>query len=598
MRARASLPSAPYETPERVSGSGDNLTVRVYPEGGGAPVEFQFGSLPVGESLRETLAIGFAHATGPGGTRRTAISAQSLFNHVRVQCNTWGALPRPPQHAEELRAAHIAALRLSGHKHQAQTVYSLRLILRGNEALDEKFRSALFAPLGKVMEAQEVRAYSRAEMRQIRHAAQDQVRTALLRVRAAEAALAAWARHHPGSTRSHWPTDDPGALLAIAAQHGDMPRNRKGHLARSGLHQSMEALFPTVDEMAGAAILLMCVTGHNCGVALSLTTDYARADDQNAETPVALARARKPRRGPSRSELDLALTASTPLSETSGEIDLSSAYGILRAAEELGARARGFAGTDLLFCGYSDRQKPATFGRLGFRPINVDIVETWRGWHPPSGPRRVNTMRIRRAFLDRHQRPVDNTPKTLADTYLRRDHAALASSQRLVASVLDSEVSRLQATHSVMSLTDKDLIEAATDPEAVATRCGVTVPVLRELLGGRLDTVAAACVDNTHGPASPAGAPCRASFLLCLGCPNARSEPRHAPVQALLLQRLDDERKLLEPEKWERRFATAHERLGDLISRQHIDVEAAAQHATPQQTAAVDALVTGRLELR
>lgn len=87
------------------------------------------------------------------------------------------------------------------------------------------------------------------------------------------------------------------------------------------------------------------------------------------------------------------------------------------------------------------------------------------------------------------------------------------------------------------------------------------------MLGGELDTVLAACVDHTNSPYTPTGEPCRASFLRCLDCPNARATPQHLPVQALALDALTVRRAELPPLEWARRFALPHAQLSDLLDR-------------------------------
>ena len=205
-------------------------------------------------------------------------------------------------------------------------------------------------------------------------------------------------------------------------------------------------------------------------------------------------------------------------------------------------------------------------------------------------------MRIRRSYLEQRQRPVDHTPATLADTYLSKDPASLASNQRVVADALVDEMQRVQTAARVIALTPEQVAAASTDPEGVAEAVGVDVETLADLLAGRLDTVATACVSNTTSPYSPAGDACTASFLLCLGCTNARVEPRHVPIQRVLRDRLEARRAEMLSVEWEDRFGTAHGRVVDLLERMPgVPEDDGAASGTADL---IDQLLDGRWDLR
>jgi hypothetical protein len=87
------------------------------------------------------------------------------------------------------------------------------------------------------------------------------------------------------------------------------------------------------------------------------------------------------------------------------------------------------------------------------------------------------------------------------------------------------------------------------------------------MIAGDLDTVMNACADHDAGPHSPPGQPCRAPFLLCLECPNARALPRHLPVQIQVHDRLVARRAQMPPLAWAERFAAPHARLTDILDQ-------------------------------
>lgn len=357
--------------------------------------------------------------------------------------------------------------------------------------------------------------------------------------------------------------------------------------------------------MAATAVLFQCLTGQNLSTICNLTTGYSRADGAaQGETKVLITRGSKPRRGPRKAEMDISLTSIPawiePRQFEEEKDDYSSPFGLYMIAEELSRRARRFASTDALLVGYWNQQRGNTTKGLGFRQVtDTNCTSLWKGWTDEDGQRqRVDSKRLRRTFLELHQRPVAHTAETLADAYLSRDAGSLAANQRVVQDVLEAEVERITSGRIALALTTSDVDQATIDANGVAQRFGIPVEKLRPLLEGRLDTVATSCIDNKNGPVTEPGKPCTASFLLCLGCANARSEPRQIPIQALLRQRLEALRDELPPQRWQQLYGTAVEQLDDLLKQQRVDVEAAASRATSEDAALVEALLGGRLDLR
>lgn len=148
-------------------------------------------------------------------------------------------------------------------------------------------------------------------------------------------------------------------------------------------------------------------------------------------------------------------------------------------------------------------------------------------------------------------------------------------------------------------LTRTDLERAGTDAESVAAEYGIDAVTLKRMIAGELDTVMNACVDHRNSPHAPAGEPCRASFMLCLGCPCARALPRHLPVQVLVHDRLADRRAEMTPLEWTQRFGLAHTQLADLLSRHDdVDVDDARVNATDTDRAVVTRFLNRELDLR
>ncbi|MFD8888423.1 hypothetical protein ACFV0H_38955 [Streptomyces erythrochromogenes] len=103
-------------------------------------------------------------------------------------------------------------------------------------------------------------------------------------------------------------------------------------------------------------------------------------------------------------------------------------------------------------------------------------------------------------------------------------------------------------------------------PETVARRHSLDPATLKKLLAGELDTVLGGCTDHLASPHSPAGEPCRASFLLCLSCPCARATPAHLPVLVAVHEGLEARKQEMTPLRWAERFAGPVAQLADLLA--------------------------------
>lgn len=613
---RATLPPEGYHRPTTLFRDERGLVVRVYPEGGGAGREYLFARLHLGEELTESLATGFAQASGPGGTTRTLGSMDALFNQARAYSNYLRSFPNPPTRVEDLTRAHIAGMRLRGTRYSVQTVAGVRRCLRGESRLPDEYRQLLFAPLKNAPALNPVAGYSHVEFRQIRRAARTTVRTALTRIRALERELAAW-RADPD------PDNHRGALLDHIDRVGDVPRFPSGAVRRSpaddGASELAAAYFPTPAETSAAASLLICMTGQNLSTICTLTDEYLRADAQldtagdpasPDHTKVILTQTTKRRRGRYNAEQSSTFTSAldgadhddahaSPVDPLTMTVDdYATPFGVYSILEELCRKARTFTGTNALLCSHSPKRVETTTAGLGFRRFGPEHFHIWKGHATSTGMRNVDSRRLRRTFVELHQKPVDHQTKTLAREYLAKDPASLKENQDVVRDVLVREAGRIRATHAVKFLTEAELRDAALTPGPLATKLGVTIPVLSDLLSGALDTVAAACVDHTNSPYSPVGLACSASFLMCLECPCARSEPRHIPVQAALAVALEDRRLGMDDASWDAQFGAAHARLTDLLTEQNADVSAAAATATTNQHEAIAALLDGHLDIR
>ncbi|WP_235564488.1 hypothetical protein [Arthrobacter sp. Soil762] len=488
--------------------------------------------------------------------------------------------PRPPGRLADLRPSHLAELRMRHTRAGNSALIALRVVLRANPDLPMPFRNALFTPLTNPAPSTTAASYSPAEFRAIQRAARSGVRAMVARIRAGEEELKAWRREQEQGFTDSTPQrgeQSRGSVLNHIALVGDIPRSPSSSPRGKGPAKDawnlFYALFPALSDMAALVVLFQCLTGENLTTICNLTARYSRADASlDGETPVLITRGSKARRGPNKAEMDLAFTAIPEwiqASEGNGESDdYASAFGLYMIAEKLCRRAREFASSNALLVGHSPHRLDTSVNGTGFRPVPHNCMARWEGWTDSDGnPQLVDSRRLRRTFLELHQRPVAQTTDTLANTYLLRDPGSLAANQEVVQHVLEGEVERIQTETVAAVLTKHDIAQAVADVEGVAKRFGITGEKLQSILEGRLDTVATACVDNEHGLVTEPGQPCTASLLLCLGCPNARSEPRHIPIQALMRQQIERRREELTPDRWKQLYGTATEQLDDLLKQ-------------------------------
>ncbi|WBM80175.1 hypothetical protein KIV56_00880 [Cryobacterium breve] len=186
----------------------------------------------------------------------------------------------------------------------------------------------------------------------------------------------------------------------------------------------------------------------------------------------------------------------------------------------------------------------------------------------------LNFRRIRKAVNTRSIRgPNQNTQATHDRVYVSPDRDA----QKLWAGVIAAGVNA--------AITDAEHAVLATITKRNEER-------------GR-DTVTAACTDDTHSPFEEAGVACRASFLLCLACPNAIIMPKHRGRIAYLHQALRELRNVLDSATWQTQWLQHFNRLEHVRTQFCTDAEwkDALASVSALDAAVVNHLLRGRLEL-
>ncbi|MGW2463112.1 hypothetical protein ACWC2M_29510 [Streptomyces sp. NPDC001761] len=601
--------------------------MRVYAQDGGRFYDCRFGAFPGAQPLLTALAEAFARRTAPGGGVTSLHTAERSYRCVGIFCRYLAMLTSPPQQVADLRPEHLDGMLASRHDKvigATEEVGEVRYVLARAEGLTPDMTAKLNeAPPRRTRLPARKTSYSREEYRRIVDAARSDLRVAAERIRTNRELLQ---RYREGDTEAA----DHGRRLELmdwVDRFGDVPRVTR----KSGVHAGMQVpdmwvySFGKVNEIvtwvhlsgleaAAGAILLAALTGENPGVIQEIRAVHHRADGHAGAIPTAILDTRKPRRR-SRSFMKLVLSdvpdwiAVPPDPGTlSARDELHTPFGVYALLHELTAQSRAATGDDRLLLGWSEAGGRGV-GR-GLRPKGGDgWVRAWAGRHGLTAdpvdtksepkPLRVTLDVLRLTYLELHQKPVAHTEKTLATTYLLRNRGNLAEYQKVVAAALEAELAKARVRGIMAVLTREDVDRAHDDAEAVAAKHGVDAVTLQRMIRGELDTVMNACASHTDSPHAPPGEPCRASFMLCLGCPCARALPAHLPVQVLVHDRLEARRQEMTALQWAERFALPHAQLADLLNQHdEQDVHDARARASDVQRAMVDRFLNRELDLR
>ncbi|WP_433258268.1 hypothetical protein ACQPYK_22985 [Streptosporangium sp. CA-135522] len=570
----AALPLAGHRPPQRLFTNTQTatVTVRVFSETGQDPCDFDFSDLPVTTKLRMWFANIFVAATNPSGTKRRMGSAACGRWQLRRFSRYLAELNHPPQTPADLKPVHLDGYELSrrGEKSWDREIYSLRGMLRHAEDTSPEFMRHLETWWTPPQKRGDKARYTTEEFEQYVNAARVTVRQMAQRIRESQRFLQQWRDGLVDQGDRHqW---ERGWLLDHIAQHGSVPRRDSAHsdlkdvVARhGGINITMAQLMPGVAESGAAAILLIGLTGQNLMTLSEATVRHHRPDGHTGQTATAitdLVKYRRPTRKASMSVplVDLPPWIPDPASDApTRRGELHTPFGVFMLLVDVMADARRLADTDRLF---------ASWGSVAPRGFRAGLSR-WGHvlWAKSAGFPTVNTKVLRATWLEIHQQPVAHTETTLVNEYLARHGGDLTAYRKVVAQVLEEEVTKARTLQKIKVLSEADLAEAATAPETVARRFGLDATTLKRVLSGQLETVLAACTDNLASPFSPHGQPCQASFMMCLNCPCARATPAHLPMligtyDALLARKAE-----LTPLRWAQRFASPAAQLEDVLDR-------------------------------
>ncbi|BCK56203.1 hypothetical protein [Nocardia wallacei] len=606
---RAALPRSGYTTPPRRDPFGNNpLRVQVFPERGGRGVEFDLSELPGAEAILGWFAEALAGASGPSGGYRTVSSVRTLWRVIRSFTAYLTTLDTVPVSPQQLRGFHWDAYLLTQLPGSRRGVASgMRSLMRFARDAPEDFVVRIQRnSMGRAQGAK-LPSYTTGEFARITNAAKTDVRRCVRRIRSGRALLSAWRDGQIDRDTDLWRWEQ-GWLLDHIDRHDRVPRHpsgsRHGKSTRHGGTAVLFAeLYPTPRDLAAAATLLICLTGHNLSTVVEMPAAHHRPDGDAGATRTAIVEVIKPRRGRSLASMSVAMRETS--SDASEQVDVSSPFAVYQLLTEVCGPVRERANSDLLFAYFTPKR-----GMLFLPGLRRHAVGEWSRVRrlpsdtvdPVTGEPEmlvIDTRRLRMTWLQLHQTPVAHTEATLANDYLARDRGNLLEYQQVVASTLAEQVDAARRVALMRTLTVEQLTRAPTDPDTVAAEVGVSTQVLAQLVGGHLDTVLNGCVDNTHSPHTPAGQACTASFLLCLSCPCARATPAHLPVLVATHDRLREQAAAMTPLRWAERFARPVAQLADIIARfPAAMIEDARAEIGPDQQQLVDRLLSRSLDLR
>ncbi|MET7296951.1 hypothetical protein ABZS79_33470 [Streptomyces griseoloalbus] len=542
---------------------------------------YDFATLPVAEPMQRSLAVLFAARCHPNrwGSHR---SSRLMFQFLEKFTAFLSGLERPPRDVDELTTAQVKQWRLG----QMGTAGGYNAITRVGSLLRQDARLAS----GPVADELAVRAqrpqsqtqsYSEDEFDRIKRAARRTFRAALLRINDNAAHLERWraCAFAPGSQDFIL-----GEALDSLARTGDIPRRVSAKGARNAIWRfhrilgntspaaTWQRLFLSRLEAAALGVLLMAEFGWNLSVIHQAKVPKASPDQGEDGHPTYRIPVVKYRRGGGRYFETRNVTDDRAGSPGRLITEALQATRFARAVVEDLA-----PGTDLLIVWRfehggrvittSDHHPPVGFFRFG---VADGAGSAWArseglGGSPFRRGRRTVNALVRRE-------PGQNSQTTHDRDYVLVDQQVQQEAADIIAAGAEDAAERARHAALVAEL------RASPDPDD-------------------RETATADCHDYEHSPFTGQGEGCRASFLLCMGCINARIHPGHHARLAHLHRALTHLRSAQSPTMWEADWGESHARLEDLKRRLGEPVWAQAlARVTDADRDLIDCLLTGVLD--
>ncbi|MEU3344221.1 hypothetical protein ABZ723_04295 [Streptomyces sp. NPDC006700] len=579
---KAALPDGPHHRPAVLEPA--TLVVH-HRDRQGATATFDFAELPVAAVMQRSLAALFAARCAPGGGWDSFQTSRGNWYSLRAFSKFLAGEQRPPDDVPDLTPAHWNAWRLSRPASVTgyRTYREVASLLRGDPRLNATTREAMAKRMRRVKTQEN--AYTPEEFDEVRRTARKVFRTALLRIRENTRMLIEWreGRLPPGSPE--WVT---GEALDTLARTGNVPLQENfpsGHsrwrpvtrvarvLGGEGAEHTWTRLYLGRGEACALAVLLVTEYGVNATTVCEMPAPRATPDSEANGTLVYRIELEKRRRGGSLHH------------ETRNLADFGAASPgrLITEALEATAHARAFtaaagASRDRLIVWHEHAGQHRPLGDLDgskIGPFTLGLsTHNVSQWATRQGLPGSVMRRSRKTVNVIHRRgPAQNSQDTHDSVYVLPDPQAHQAAIPVIAAGAEAAVESARRTVFRAELVD------APRP-------------------GDEETATAGCRDYTSSPFTPGGTNCRASFLLCTACPNARVAPAHHPRLAHLHAALENLRGVLDTEVWTADWSEAHARLEDLRHRLGPAVwDAALAAATDTDREMIDQLLNGTFDL-
>lgn len=543
---RAALPAADHRRPEYVSPSG--LVVHHHNRQGFVK-DYDFTTFPVAEPMQRSLAALFAARCVPHLWAAHSTSSTYWYS-LGAFADFVSKQPHHPRDLDDLTVGVMKGWRLQSRGSSFRAVGSL---LGGDSRMQsgpvaEELKRRVSTP-----KSDGTQSFSEAEFETITRIAKKDFRLAERRIEANAAHLQRW---RDGRCVKNTPEWDLGECLDVLATTGTLPRYegirgekslfKRYRSALRGLDSYTtwySLLFLTRREATSLAVLLMSEHGWNMSIIDGLEVPLTSPDPGKDGNPTYRIPLKKPRRG-------------------------SSGHFETRNITDDGA---------------------ASQGRLITRAIHTtrfarEIVETtnpgtnrliiWRGAQPK--PVRESDNRDRQSRVEPFGLGLSEHSGTKWGRYYGIGGSPFRRGRRTVVALNRREPSQHSSTthDRAYVLLDKRVQAEAIDTIAQGAQDAVEgarqVILIAELRDDPsphdAETATADCKNFDDSPYPGPDGRCSASFLMCLGCTNARIHPGHHARLAHLHHALANLRSVMPSNSWEADWGQAYARLEALKS--------------------------------
>lgn len=572
----AALPGEVHRRPAVLDEAG--VVVAHVNEKGDQHARYDFATLPVPADLQRSLAALFAAQVGDAGPWRSIASSREAWTLIGTFARFLAEQHQPPTDIDQISPAVWGQWRVSRPVNSMgeRQIRKLGALLRGDPRLPVGTRELTLKQVARC--ATRETSYSSEQFETIKQIVTSGFRRAWQRISDNRRHLAAWRAGEFTEGSTPWLL---GQALDHLARTGDVPTRRRASsgvrlvtapysnvLGGTRAEHTWRRLYLSSTDVVCLAALMVIGHGWNATSISELNLPDVMPDP-NPDRPLTYRvelekrRRNQPHRYETRNLTDWGPTSPGRL--------ITRAIEATTPARDLLA-AHGAPTTRLLVWHITKPLlvvDPAELIRFGFAEQEV------KQWKQAHGDAQLNLRRLRRTVTVLHRRtPTQHTQEVHDSVYVLRDPAAHAQCAPVIAEGITDAIA---AAHAV--------VEARVSNQDSAGHAG-------------MDTATASCGDYTHSPFSPHGAPCRASFLLCLACPNAVITPRHLPRLAYLHHGLDALRAVLPAPVFDHDWREHHTRLTHLRDNAFTAAEwaDALRQASAPEKATIDALLRGRFD--